>query len=326
MYNTLPHDSNTHKTGPKDVFLHLAVMLALYFSAGSFITLMFQYANLLFPDIVDYGLGAGLGAVMERIRWAIASLIVIFPLYVLTTRYLHRLYDREPEKRNLKTRKWLLYFTLFVSAVIIAGDLVSLVNNFLQGELTVRFFLKVLTIMFVAGCIFYYYFQELKNAQKQGRFFEKAVIATVVIAVIAGFFVVESPKTARLRRHDDIRIQDLTYLQGRIISYWQKKGILPENLQQLVDGIEVANVPTDPITGQAYGYTAKGELTFELCATFEVKSQKNPEFVPAYQGKPRPPADMYYEVEDVAPAWIHKAGYQCFERTIDKDRFKPQKT
>jgi uncharacterized membrane protein YpjA len=44
--------------------------------------------------------------------------------------------------------------------------LVFLINSFFQGELTLRFFLKLLSIIFVAGSIFGYYRFELKNFRK----------------------------------------------------------------------------------------------------------------------------------------------------------------
>jgi hypothetical protein len=60
-------------------------------------------------------------------------------------------------------RKWLIYFTLFAAALIIIGDLVTLLNRFLEGELTVRFLLKVLAVFFVAGSVFYYYLWDLRK-------------------------------------------------------------------------------------------------------------------------------------------------------------------
>ncbi|MEK7085265.1 MAG: DUF5671 domain-containing protein, partial [Patescibacteria group bacterium] len=64
---------------------------------------------------------------------------------------------------NLRIRKWLVYFTLFAASLFIIGDLIALIYNFLQGELTVRFFLKILTVFFVAGSVFWYYFMDIRK-------------------------------------------------------------------------------------------------------------------------------------------------------------------
>lgn len=151
------------KTGPKDVFLHLAAMLALYFSAGAFIALLFQYINLGFYDPLEGSRAATMMMARTGIRWSISMLIIVFPAYILITRYIYKQYLQVPEKLDLKIRKWLLYFTLFAASLMIIGNLVALVYNFLGGELTMRFFLKILSMLFVAASVFYYYLMELRT-------------------------------------------------------------------------------------------------------------------------------------------------------------------
>lgn len=158
---SLPAES-LEKTGPKDIFLHLLAMITLYVSVASFIALIFQYINVLLPDLLEVNRYA-LTSAYRTIRFSISSLIVIFPLYIWTSWYLNKSYEAEPHKRNLRVRKWLIYFTLFAAALIIAGDLVALINNLLGGELTTRFTLKVLTILLVAGSVFGYYFWDIKR-------------------------------------------------------------------------------------------------------------------------------------------------------------------
>ena len=150
------------KSGPKDVFLHLLAIITLYGSAGAFITLIFQYINVLLPDALEYSVYAVSGS-YGIIRFAISSLVVIFPIYILSSWYLNKSYEENPEKRGLRIRKWLLYFTLFAAALIVMGDLVALINRLLEGELTLRVLLKVLTMAFVAGSVFGYYFYDLKK-------------------------------------------------------------------------------------------------------------------------------------------------------------------
>ena len=161
--NTHSGDQVKIKTSPKDFFLHLLAIISLYVSAGSFITLMFQYVNLAFPDKLegaDYWVRQ---SAYSGIRWSIASLVVVFPVYILTSWFLNKSYLKEPEKRNLRIRRWLIYFTLFAAAAIVIGDLVALVYQLLGGELTPRFLLKVLTVFFVAGSVFSYYFFDLRK-------------------------------------------------------------------------------------------------------------------------------------------------------------------
>lgn len=150
------------KAGPKDVFLHLLSIVTLYTSAVNFGILIFKYIDLYFPDKLESDYYSRIAS-LSGIRWAIASLIIVFPVYLIVSWYLNKIYSSDPNKRNFRIRRWLIYFTLFAAAVVIIGDLVALVYNLLSGELTVRFILKILTILFIAGSIFGYYLSDLRK-------------------------------------------------------------------------------------------------------------------------------------------------------------------
>ncbi len=144
----------TTGTSPKDVFLHLFSIFALYVAAGAFVSLIFDYINIWLPDALNpYEAQGAYGS----IRWAIASLVVVFPAYAWSSWIVDRGYIANPATRELKTRKWLIYFTLFIAAVIIAGDVVSLVYSLLSGDLTARFALKAGTVLLVSGAVFGHY-------------------------------------------------------------------------------------------------------------------------------------------------------------------------
>lgn len=80
---------------------------------------------------------------------------------------LNKAIDKDPDKRSSKIRKWLTYITLFIAAGVIIGDLITLVYNVLNGELTTRFILKVLTVGGIAGSIFGYYLWDLRKEEKE---------------------------------------------------------------------------------------------------------------------------------------------------------------
>jgi hypothetical protein len=79
-------------------------------------------------------------------RWAIASLVIVFPVYVWVTHRLNNDLEVNPEKRGLWIRKWLMYLTLALASVALVIDLIALVNEFLSGEFTTTFLLKVLAV------------------------------------------------------------------------------------------------------------------------------------------------------------------------------------
>lgn len=299
--------------------MHLLAIVTLYLSAVGFGTLLFQYINLVFPDpLVDSALRAS-GA----IRWALASLVIVFPVYIWLSWTLGRELERAPEKRGLRIRKWLLYFTLFAAAVVIIGDLVALLYTFLGGDLSARFVLKVAAVLFVAAVVFGYYLWNLRGERmafhdRRMRFFVSGIIAIVAVAVVGGFFVVGSPFAERARRFDERRVQDLETIQWQVVSYWQRKGKLPAEMDTLRDEISGFVPPRDPENDVAYEYRTLDpkHLTFELCATFGAAGRSAASAAP--QSVPLGPA--------TPENWVHGAGRVCFERTIDAELYKLEKT
>lgn len=289
---------------PRDVFLYLLMIFALGGSAISFGILLFQFINIYVVDVASDV--CRFGGCHNAIRGSLAFLIVVFPVLLWSTRFLRRDLQRNPSKREMPVRRWLLYLTLFVAGLIVIGDLVALVNGYLQGELTTRFLLKVLGIFFIAGSMFYYYLQELHVSDSSlARTIGRVVMIVVAVFVVLGFIVAGSPTRQRDVRLDNERIQDLQVLQSQIVDrFWRGKGRLPTALAELEDDISGFQVPVDPETADPYEYERLGTLQFQLCATFTLASQ---EFDPVARKL------------EFGGNWDHKEGRVCFERTIDPD-------
>ncbi|MDD5252197.1 MAG: DUF5671 domain-containing protein [Patescibacteria group bacterium] len=147
----------------REAFIYLLMFLCLYLSAWSFGAIIFSLVNQWLPDLAT-GYQQPIG---EAVRMPIAMLVVSFPVYFTLTWRTVQAVKRDTEKRASKIRKWLTYLTLFVAAGTIIGDLIALLYNLLGGELTLRFGLKVLTVLFIAGMIFGYYLWDLRNEEKK---------------------------------------------------------------------------------------------------------------------------------------------------------------
>lgn len=291
--------------------MQLFSIAALYVAVGSFIALLFGFVDAFVPDPLTY---YGAEAAYGSIRWCLASLTVVFPLYGVSVWMLEKGYATNPVLRELKTRKWLIYFTLFVAALIVAGDVIAILYAFLQGDLTSRFALKALAVLLVIATVFAQYLASMREGGRtRGMRLMARIAAIVVVAmVVTGFMVVGSPKEERLRQFDLRRVGDLQSIQWEIVNYRSAKGMLPATLADLKDDIRGFVPPQDPATGESYGYEAAGELSFKLCATFD---RARDEAVSA----PRPVMPVGTSVE--GDSWSHAAGEQCFERTIDEERY-----
>lgn len=148
----------------REAFLYLVLFSTLYVSAWQLGSLLFALVEHALPDPADaqYRL-QWLGRSM---RWAIASLLVAFPVFAFVAHRLGREIASNPAKRLSAVRRWLTYVTLFIAAVVLVGDVTTLVYNLLSGELSLRFVLKVLVVGAIAGTIFGYYLTDLRREEK----------------------------------------------------------------------------------------------------------------------------------------------------------------
>ena len=307
------------KSTARDVFSYLLLIVMLIVSIVSFLTVVFQYVNVQFPDTLDYYWREGS---LQAMRGGISALVIAWPVVLFMSKFIAKDLQSDKDKQYIWIRKWLLHLMLFVGAITIIIDLITLINTFLGGEITTRFILKVFVVLFVAIPVFSYYLWELRRdpLEKTRVPMITALISSLVIigCIVCSFFVIGSPAQQRNVRMDLQRVNDLQTIQSSLINYWQNKDVLPENLSLLEDDLSGYRSPMDPETKQSYEYRMTGELSFELCATFETQS---PDELETHQ------IPVYYEFGYGDPSfdiWSHEAGRFCFERTIDPDRFKEE--
>jgi len=292
-----------HNTA-KNFILRLGSLVTLYLSVSFLIVLLFSIINVLYPDAAE-GYWA-IESATSSMRLSIAMLVVFFPTYLLLTRTVNELHRKSSDPVYLGITKWLIYFSLLVGGGILLGDLVAVIWTFLNGELTIRFGLKVLVLFVVIGFAFYYYLQDTKGFWIKNENGSKlyAIGASVVVlaSVVFGFMNIETPTEVREVRLDQNQVEVLREIQWKIESYLlENDNVLPESLEVAYDEFDVPKAP-DNREDYSYEITEKG---FNLCATFGVDSKGNTDF--------RPYSDPSMPIKN-AENWSYKSGRFCFER------------
>lgn len=301
------------KNTPKDLFMHLLHISMLYVSVVSFITLFFQYIDYLFPDQLNFYLAG----ILDSIHLSSASLVIAFPVYLLSTWMLEKDFIVSPEKREFAVRKWLVFLTLFIASITIIVDLITLIYTYFSGDLTTRFFLKVALVLVVATVVFGYYLWDMrrKDEAQTARLqtiFGIVAFVVVLMTIAYGFILVGSPEQQRARRFDEQRVQDLQNIQNEIVNYWVQKDTLPKDLNDLTNSISGYSAPKDSRTKESYEYVVSGPLMFQLCATFETSTVNQS-------------TDRVYKYGVYGQSWDHSAGHVCFPKQIDPELYKTAK-
>ena len=277
----------------REAFLYLVMFASLYVWAVQLGSLLFDLVNHWLPDAADPPYQRAWQG--RSMRWAVASILIAFPLFLYVSRLLSREMAGSPVKRLSVVRRWLTYVTLFLAAGVLVGDLITLVYNLLGGELSLRFVLKVLIVGAIAGAIFWFYLRE-----RFGR--ELAIVAAVVVvaSLAAAFMVMRSPAAEREVTLDQRRVEDLQHLGYAVAAWYQVNDGLPPDLAAVAKQ-PGSTVPTaDPATGTTYEYIPGAGRDYRLCATFATST-----------------ADTGADARGPGiHEWNHPAGYHCFAREV----------
>lgn len=292
-------------------FLYLLHFFSLAFVAFGAGAIIFQYINKFFPQSL---LNAFQGAFDQGgIKFGIAALFVAGPIFFFSARFINTYLLEGKIPEDSRVRRWLTYVVLFFAAGTIVGDLIALIINFLEGDIALRFMLKVLTILLIAGCIFEYYFWDMRRSgvvgkkYKQDRFVFVATVAFVVIIFLTGFFIIDSPTVSRQKKIDQQTVNNLQNVDSSVRSYFDRTKQLPGNLQQL----EKTDYFPVFVGDNAVEYRKISDRNFELCADF-IHSDLEDESANSVV------------FESFSKEWSHKQGKVCFERIVlEQTEVKP---
>lgn len=280
----------------KITFFYLLSLFGLVFAAISSGMILFQVINKLIPDTINY---SGRFSA-EALSFAISSVIIAMPVYYWMTSLIQKSLKKGELDKDSQLRKWMTYGIIFVSAVVIIISLIVIINNYLNGDLTSKTALKVLTTIVISGVVLSYYLYNIKRID-----FEKNIVSKVyfwssmflVIAIlISGFLVADSPAQVRKIKFDTNTVNDLNSIRNGIEEYTRNYGKLPENLESLnSDMLYYPRTETD-IT--SYEYKILSDKEYEICAEFKTNSKDI--------------EDAYINQKE----WSHEIGKKCFERKV----------
>lgn len=141
----------------RDFFIYALMFGVMIF--GAF------YLVQLFHALIDRAMDDVSFRSNNRIRWAMAVLIVTAPMFFWLTFRERAKLAADPALYRSAVRKWMIYLTLLISAAVLLGDLVAVIYAFLNGDFTLQFLLKALVVGIVAGFIFLYHLADVRKGE-----------------------------------------------------------------------------------------------------------------------------------------------------------------
>lgn len=300
---------NNHNA--KYAFYYLLSLAALIFTALSVGMIVFGIIDKSVADALNYN---NFNSVDSQLKFAISALFIAAPIYYFLSRLINRGLSKKELDLESPLRRWLTYFIILVASMIILGVFIGVINNFLSGNLTLRFLLQLASVLLIAVIVFSFYFYDIKRKAIKPkdmviRIFAFGSAALVIAAFVAAWFFVTPPQIARAKRLDQNLTNNIYQLENAVNSYYSQYGNLPATLDDLKNSDIYFDPKTavDPETKQPIEYKLEGDNQFAFCATFRLASDSNdPNFNYAPGNKD------------------HRAGYNCVNgqlwSKVDADR------
>jgi hypothetical protein len=296
---------------PKFAFFYLLSLVALIFLAVSVGMIIFEIINKKIIDVLEPNNGFSLDA----LKFAISALVISAPIFYITSRQIYKSLFAGILDKDSGVRKWLTYFILFVASIVMLGWLIAVINNFLNGDLTMKFVLKSLTSVGISAAIFIFYYFDIRRKEAAGqtgnfiKIYFYSSLAVVIIVFTASLFFIPSPQQTRNTRIDQTILGNFSSLDNAIQTFYQSKQKLPKDLNELKSNFNyiTATDMKDPVTGKAYDYKIVDKKDYQLCATFQTSNKSG--------------ADNTYPNNLYIDQWPHDAGYQCLTQNIKEAEF-----
>jgi len=290
----------------KFAFFYLLSLVALVFTALAAGIIVFQIINKTVADELSLAPG---GFMQDALRFAISAIIIAGPIYFFLAWLINKNLLTGKLEKESGIRKWLTYFILLISAVVMIGWLIGTISSFLNGELTLKFALKSLTSILISALIFSFYLYDIKredvsknNNVIRGYYYGSLVLA--LTALIAGFFFIDSPAAVRSQKYDLAIANKLSQIDNAINAYYGENKKLPAGLKDLLGGGStyylLESDITDPGADKTFEYKVVAKDAYELCSTFKTDNRQ--------QAKDK---SVYVDTR-----WLHGAGYQCLKQRV----------
>lgn len=303
---------NTAVAAPKSnaakfVFFYLLELVSLGFMTVSFGIILFQIIN---KDVADALTGYSGSYDEGALKFAISALLVSTPIFYVIGSFIQKSLFTGELKKDSGIRRWLTYLILFASFLIFVGWLIAFIYNYLNGEVTMKFILKTLSVLVIAATVFGFYLYDIRREAVENikdkvlKIFLISTLSAIVIVFVASFFVAESPAVARDRRFDDQVINSFYAISNCVGTYYSETQKLPDGFSVLLE--DNCNLTTDNLkdaqTGQAFDYQITGTTTYEICANFRTSNIGKANISPATA-----PTVTGYNGS------AHNAGHQCLK-------------
>ncbi|MCF7795145.1 DUF5671 domain-containing protein [Patescibacteria group bacterium] len=288
----------TKKHQAQFVFYYLLSLISLGAMAIGLGIIVFEVLDKVFIDVSNSYFS------MQALKTAFSTLLISTPIYYICSHLLSKSIRKGELSLDSSLRKWLIYLILLVTSIVMLMWLVSILNSFLNGEMTSKFILKALTALIISAMIFSYYLYNIrqkvvkKKDKIKSTFFAVSLLIVVFALALATIYM-ESPQTTREKKIDENVLRNFDNINMNVNMYYNNNDEIPESLEELKSSSNLNAYSGSSVSLEDIDYNKLSETEYELCAEFKTSNLDDENNNLRYGSKS-----------------LHDSGYQCIEQEI----------
>jgi hypothetical protein len=136
----------------QDMVIYGLLFVTLLIMVWSLVDLGFALIEVFLPDPLRET-----GWANATIRWSVATLIVVLPIFVALNLRVERALRRDPGQKRAPLRRRIGALTLFLAALSLLGAAVSVVYAGLTGTISAQFLAKAALVVGLSGLVIAYF-------------------------------------------------------------------------------------------------------------------------------------------------------------------------
>ncbi|WP_231701154.1 DUF5671 domain-containing protein [Aliiruegeria sabulilitoris] len=251
----------------RDALFYALLFVVFGMVAGNTLALLFAQIKVWLPEPDELHSYSGLAT----LRWSMAALIVFVPVFWAMDRKDRRAAASDSSRKHGTMRRWLSAIAMLVAVITLLGDALYLIYSWLDGQITLRFLVKSVTVALMS-LIVLAYFRENRDLPFRFAHLPAAWVLTGLAMIALGLtlWIVGGPAQGQMEQRDRWRISDLRSLTADVAACSQ---IDRANLPGMLDPLICARNPVQ-LTGYATAITYQriAPTDFELCTEVEFPS------------------------------------------------------
>lgn len=251
----------------REALFYALLFLMFGMVAGNTLALLYAQIDLRMPEpdqLNGYSDLAGL-------RWSMAALIVFVPLFWAMDRKDRVATASDSSRRHGTMRRWLSAIAMLVAMITLLGDALYLIYSWLDGQVTVRFLVKSVTVALMSLIVLAYFRVDRDLPFRLARLPAAWVLAGAAILSLAlTLLTVGGPAQGQMEQRDRWRLSDLRTLAEDVAACSR---IDRANLPDMLDPMTCTRNPM-LLTGYADAITYEriAPTEFVLCTEVEFPS------------------------------------------------------